>query len=103
VAAAFAWKFNKTWRVCGPKSVGDEAAFDVIRDHVKLTLQPADAPADPQALRDVIEQIGSDEMLLFSSDFPHWQFDGEDVLPNGLGDEQLRKILIDNRSPRIHD
>jgi hypothetical protein len=70
--------------------------FDVIRDHVKLTLQPADAPADPQALRDIIEQIGSDEMLLFSSDFPHWQFDGENVLPDGLGDEQLHKILIDN-------
>jgi predicted TIM-barrel fold metal-dependent hydrolase len=70
--------------------------FDVIRDHVKLTLQPADAPADPQALRDVIEQIGSDEMLLFASDFPHWQFDGDNVLPDGLSDAQLHKILVDN-------
>jgi predicted TIM-barrel fold metal-dependent hydrolase len=70
--------------------------FDVIRDHVKLTLQPADAPADPQALHDVIAQIGSDDMLLFASDFPHWQFDGDNVLPDGLSDAQLHKILVEN-------
>jgi predicted TIM-barrel fold metal-dependent hydrolase len=94
---AFAWKFNKTWRgVRTEVPWVTKPPFDVIRDHVKLTLQPADTPADPQALRDVIEQIGSDEMLLFASDFPHWQFDGDNVLPNGLSDAQLRKILIDN-------
>ena len=35
-------------------------------------------------------------MLLFASDFPHWQFDGGNVLPDGLSDAQLRKILVDN-------
>ena len=82
---AFAWKFNKTWRgVRTEVPWVTKPPFDVIRDHVKLTLQPADTPADPQALRDVIEQIGSDEMLLFASDFPHWQFDGDNVLPGWI-------------------
>ena len=31
-----------------------------------------------------LEHIGSDDMLLFSTDYPHWQFDGDDVLPDGL-------------------
>jgi predicted TIM-barrel fold metal-dependent hydrolase len=35
-------------------------------------------------------------MLLFSTDYPHWQFDGEDVLPDGLPDGALRGLLIDN-------
>ena len=42
-----------------------------------------------------LEHIGSDDMLLFSTDFPHWQFDGDEVLPDGLSG-RLRKILIDN-------
>jgi predicted TIM-barrel fold metal-dependent hydrolase len=35
-------------------------------------------------------------MLLFSTDYPHWQFDGDEVLPDGLSDETLRRLLIDN-------
>jgi uncharacterized protein len=94
---AFAWKFNKTWRgVRTEVPWVDKAPFDVIRDHVRLTIQPADAPSDPQTLRAVIEQIGSDAMLLFSSDFPHWQFDGDDVLPEGLSDDLVQKIMIEN-------
>ena len=38
--------------------------------------------------------IGSDRMLLFSTDYPHWHFDGEDVLPDGLPDDTL---------PQVHD
>ena len=35
-------------------------------------------------------------MLLFSTDYPHWQFDGDAVLPDGLSNEMLQRILIDN-------
>jgi uncharacterized protein len=94
---AFAWKFNKTWRgVRVEVPWVAKPPFDVIRDHVRLTMQPADAPPDAAIVRDMIAQIGSDEMLLFASDFPHWQFDGDEVLPPGLDDRLLRKILIDN-------
>ena len=41
-------------------------------------------------------QLQSDEMLLFSTDFPHWQFDGDEMLPPGLAPALRRKILIDN-------
>ena len=44
----------------------------------------------------LIEHIGSDELLLFSTDYPHWHFDGEAVLPEGLGDALIRRILVDN-------
>jgi predicted TIM-barrel fold metal-dependent hydrolase len=93
----FAWKFNKTWRgVRAEVPWVAKPPFDVIRDHVRLTMQPTDAPDDPATVRALIEQLGSDELLLFASDFPHWQFDGDDVLPPGLDDDLLRKILIDN-------
>ncbi|MEY9243058.1 putative TIM-barrel fold metal-dependent hydrolase [Bradyrhizobium elkanii] len=35
-------------------------------------------------------------MILFSSDYPHWQFDGDEVLPQGLSQDLVRKIMIDN-------
>jgi predicted TIM-barrel fold metal-dependent hydrolase len=44
----------------------------------------------------VLEQLGSDEMLLFSSDYPHWHYDGGDAIPDGLSEALVRKICIDN-------
>jgi uncharacterized protein len=35
-------------------------------------------------------------MLLFSTDYPHWQFDGDAALPEGLPRDLARKIMIDN-------
>jgi predicted TIM-barrel fold metal-dependent hydrolase len=43
-----------------------------------------------------MEHMGSDELLLFSTDYPHWQFDGDDVLPEGLSKDLARKIAVDN-------
>ena len=62
--------------------------------------------AIPTTLLRTLEHIGSDRMLLFSTDYPHWHFDGDDVLPDGLSDETVRRMLIDNpleTYPRLRD
>ena len=56
----------------------------MIRRHVRFTIQPLDEPPDSSIMAKVIEQIGSDEMLLFSTDYPHWQFERDEVLPKGF-------------------
>jgi uncharacterized protein len=92
------WRTNKTWRGVRPEVPWiDRPPAEIVRDHVRLTLQPVDAPkGDPQALARTLEHIGSDRMLLFSTDYPHWQFDGEDVLPDGLPAGAMQRLLIDN-------
>ena len=45
----------------------------------------------------LIDQLGSDDLLMFSTDYPHWQFDRpEEAVPNGLSPSQRRKILSEN-------
>jgi uncharacterized protein len=92
------WRTSKTWR--GVRSEVpwiDRAPAEIIRERVRLTLQPVDAPTgDPATLGRTLEHIGSDRMLLFSTDYPHWHFDGDDVLPDGLSDDTIRRIMIDN-------
>jgi hypothetical protein len=68
---------------------------DIFREHVRVTLQPIDAPPGDALMR-TLEHIGSDRMLLFSTDYPHWQFEGDAVLPDGLPDGTVRRLLIDN-------
>src|SRR5215510_8827915 len=92
------WRTNKTWRgVRAEVPWIDRPPADIVREHVRFTLQPVDAPArEPERLLRTLEHIGSDRLLLFSSDYPHWQFDGDAVLPQGLPRDTIRKILIDN-------
>jgi hypothetical protein len=102
------WRTSKSWRGMRPEVPWiDRPPAETIREHVRVTLQPVDAPqGDGTTLRKTLEHIGSDRMLLFSTDYPHWHFDGDDVLPNGLPDHAVRRILIDNpleTYPRLQD
>jgi uncharacterized protein len=60
-------------------------------------LQPLDASPDPRHMLTLMGQLPSDDLLMFSTDYPHWQFDTpEEALPEGLSPEQRRGILSEN-------
>ena len=48
---------------------------DYARDHVRLTTQPLEMPRHPANLWPALEDIGAEGMLMFASDYPHWDFD----------------------------
>lgn len=94
---AFIWRYSKFWRGLRmeiPWVSRSPAA--IIEEHVRLTTQPFDAPPDGQIVEKIIEQLGSDKMLLFSSDYPHKHFEGDDALPKGLPESALHRLLTTN-------
>lgn len=94
---AYIWRLSKFWRgVRNEVPWIDREPTEFVRDNVRLTLQPFDAPGDGNTVARLMDQLRSDDLILFSSDFPHWQFDGEAMLPPGLSAAQVRKILVDN-------
>lgn len=48
---------------------------DYARDHIRLTKQPLEQPANKQHLWDVLAAIDGKHTLMFASDYPHWDFD----------------------------
>ena len=70
------WRLDKEWKGLRREVPWvKRAPSEYIRDNVRFTLQPTDAPPEPKFLLETLEQIGSDEILLFSTDWPHWQYD----------------------------
>ena len=62
---------------------------EVIRAHMRLTTAPLDAPPGAGQLLELIQQLDSEEMLLYASDYPHWHADTDeppfaDALPEPL-------------------
>ena len=94
----FLWRFDKEWKglrreIPWTKRLPSE----YVREHVTLTLQPIDGPPDAARLLRAIDQLGSDDLLVFSTDYPHWHFDEPDeALPAGLPSSLKRKLLSDN-------
>ena len=92
----FLWRAVKSWR--GLRSETPwfvRSPADLVRQHVRLTVQPFDAP-DEVTVRRMLDHIGGDHMLLFATDFPHWHFDGNGVLPPGLSPALVQRIAVDN-------
>jgi predicted TIM-barrel fold metal-dependent hydrolase len=94
------WRIDKDWKGLRrevPWNTQVPSAY--IRERIKLSLQPMDAPPETAHLLQVIDQLGSDDLLMFSTDYPHWHFEPrapDQALPVGLSDSTRRKILGDN-------
>jgi uncharacterized protein len=95
---AHMWRFDKEWRNLRrlvPWVRRAPSAY--IREHVRICVQPLDAPPNPRQLLQVVEELECEEMLMYGSDHPHLHgFDVErdllDHLPEGLA----RKIRSEN-------
>lgn len=94
---AFLWRANKTWRgVRAEVPWMKRQPSEIVRQHVRLTTQPLDVDDAPERLSRFVEQLGSDDMLLFSTDYPHWHFDGTRALSTALAEPIRKRIMSDN-------
>ena len=93
----YMWRLSKFWRGLRFEVPWvDRPPLEIVRDHVRLTIQPFDAPENQEIVTQLIDQLQSDDLLLYSSDYPHWHFDGQDAMPPGISPALARKIRIDN-------
>ena len=66
------WRLDKNWKGLRREIPWvRRAPSEYIREHVRLTTSPSDAPTSGDRLRTLIEDCGGPEVLLYSSDYPH--------------------------------
>lgn len=69
---------------------------EYVREHFWFTTQPIDEPDEARHLRSLIEWVGIDR-LLFSSDYPHWDFDDPRfAFKTPLTEAERKKIFSTN-------
>ena len=102
-AVPLAWRLDHAYRVLGhevPQLTRRPSEY--LRDHFWYTTQPMEEPDNPRWMSGVFEQweaSGMGDKLMFSSDYPHWDFDEPSAIPrSAMSDEQIRRIMCENAS-----
>jgi predicted TIM-barrel fold metal-dependent hydrolase len=91
------WRLDKNW-----KGLRDEVPWvkrlpsEYLFEHVRFTTQPFPDPDDSAHVRAVCEILHGDRTLIFSSDYPHWDFDDPYRALDALPPETRQRICVDN-------
>ena len=94
---AFLWRFDAEYRKSsGTTPALERAPSEYFREHFRLTTQPLELPSERQELVDVLSFFDAEEMLLFATDYPHWDTDELDHVAARLPEEWLENVLSGN-------
>ncbi|MEB4209713.1 amidohydrolase family protein [Mycobacterium sp. 94-17] len=95
---AFAWRLDASYRVMH-KEVPHltKLPSEYLQEHFWYSTQPMEEPEDPRWFDDVLaycDRFGIGDRLMFSSDYPHWDFDSpQEAVPASVPHETKAKIL----------
>lgn len=97
------WRFDKNY-----KALRSEVPWltrlpsEYIKEHVRLTTQPIEEPDNPEQLLQVFEMIDAKHTLLFSSDYPHWDFDDPLWAFRHVPNDLKQRIFSENARELYH-
>lgn len=99
----FSWRLDATWAKLRHELPHlKRKPSEYLRDHFWFSTQPLEEPERPDMLEDVFgmfEESGFADRLMFSSDYPHWDFDSPyESVPENFPDDRRRRILGENAS-----
>lgn len=96
-APALGWRMDKHWaRMRKETPHLKRPPSEYLREHFWFCTQPMEEPETPGHLTEIIDWIGWDR-IMFSSDYPHWDFDDPKYALNfKMTDAQRAGILRDN-------
>jgi predicted TIM-barrel fold metal-dependent hydrolase len=91
------WRMDKHWkRLASEVPHLSRKPSDIIREHIRFTTQPMEEPPKPEYLAQFFEHCGSDDMLMFATDYPHWDYDNPDRALSRLPHHLKQKVFLDN-------
>lgn len=99
----YCWRLDATWgKLRDEVPHIERPPSDYIREHCWFSTQPIEEPEFPEDTDDVFElfeQAGFADRLMFSSDYPHWDFDSpHESVPETFPEDRRRRILGENAS-----
>jgi uncharacterized protein len=90
------WDMDRNWKAMRREIPWiKQYPFAIVREHVRFTSAPLDADS-AEELTEIMSWLGSDEMVLFATDYPHTHDDDLGVLLPAMTDSSQQSVMADN-------
>jgi hypothetical protein len=95
---ALMWRLDRAWRKLRAEVPSlDREPSELIRERFWVSTQPMEEPERPEQFPELLEQLGMTGHIMFSTDYPHWDFDAPaQAFPVRLPPATARRIQHDN-------
>ena len=95
---ALGWRMDRAWELLHEEVPHlSRPPSQYLRRHFWYTTQPIEEPNREADLAWVLDQMDLGSHLLFSTDYPHWDFDAPgEALPASLGEGPQRRVYSQN-------
>lgn len=95
-ALPLCWRMDSTWRHTRIETPWvKKFPSDYVSERIRFTTQPVDEPRSPEHLDRLVEMLGP-ELLLFSTDYPHWDGDEPHAVFRRLGPSEKNMVFRQN-------
>ena len=79
------WRFDKNWKALRATTPWvDRLPSEIATEHILLSTQPLEEPDNPKHWEAALSMFDAANMLMFSSDYPHWDGDTPDFAARNL-------------------
>jgi predicted TIM-barrel fold metal-dependent hydrolase len=101
-AQTILWRLDKDWRASRAEVPWmTRAPSEYLRDHVRYVLHQSDCIDDPEQRARFIELNGLERVLLYGSNYPHWDHLDASQLAASLP-ERLRDPILDGNARALY-
>ncbi|MBW3622490.1 MAG: amidohydrolase family protein [Armatimonadetes bacterium] len=88
------WRFDKNWKALRQTTPWlDRPPSEIVQEHIRLTTQPLEEPEEGEHFHRILEMFDAARMLMFSTDFPHWDGDVPDFAARAFPPELRDRVM----------
>ena len=94
---SFFWRADMAWKELRSQTPWiKRLPSEYLARNLRFTTQPFEESQPPRAVDEIVKWMHGAKTLLYSSDFPHWDFDPPKSIPARFSPPLRRRILAEN-------
>ncbi len=96
-AAPVMWRLDKNWKALRAEVPWlKRLPSETLKECIRFTTQPIEEPDNVEKLLVLYEDLDARNTVMFSTDYPHWDFDEPHVALRGLPADMQERIFHQN-------